>query len=359
MKSLINGIRINREVYVVGGCWLFVSLLFTIRMSIISGFDAYSFQFFVSELLYEVLCLSPWVAGIPFIVKVSEAFSWEEGGAYYLLHAVLAVIIFLFHSTVQTLVNAFYFQQQIFSFAYVWEDFLFYLDIRLLLYAGILVGLGYREYYRKRGELTIRKQQLKTELERARLSAVINEVQPDFLIKNINEVSVLIDRNAEKAEELLVIFSDLLRLLVRYSRKVDLSVAEDIKPYRAYTRYISTKFDKDIRFDARIADSIKMDTIPKSFLAIPLLDRIIDYDSERMRNSLESISYSVRDVDKRLSIRIELSDICFISKDQLTAIYRSFYREMREKSLLSEEVFVTSLDKRESRIILQMNIKGV
>ena len=359
MESFFHGNRLRNEVYVVVGSWLFVSLLFTLRTLIISDFDSFSIPLFVTEFIYEFVCLSPWVAGIPFIVRISEVFSWKDGGAFFSLHGVLAIIIFLFHSTIQIFVNALYFEQLTFSFAYVWEDFLFYLDIRLLLYVGILIGLGFREYYRKIGELKIRKEKLKTELERARLSAVINEVQPNFLIKNINEVSCLIKRDADKAEELLVIFSDLLRLMVRYSKKVKLSVAEDMEPYRVYARYIAYKFDKNIRFESQAGEDTGGGTIPKTFLAIPLLDRIIDLNSEAMRKSLSSICYKAEDQDQGVSITIELSDACFITERQLADIYRSFRREMNEKSLLSEEVFVTSLLKEDARLKLQMQLNGV
>lgn len=318
--------------------------------------ETYSFVPIVKLYVYELLCISPWVVSIPVIVKISNKLSLENGPQYFFLHAILALSIFLFHSTVQTFINSVYYDLP-FNYEYLKYDFLFFLDIRSLLYLGILIAIGYKDYYRKRGELTIRKQKLKTKLERTRLSAMINGIQPDFLIKNIDEVSQLINKNAEKAEELLVCFSDLIRLLVRYTQKVDLTIADDVAPYRIYTKYLSIKLNSPIRFVADIEEDVKLKTIPKSFLVIPLLDRIVDYKPDQNNMALDALTYHLVDNSDTLSLNLRLSGICSITGKELQKLYQTFIQDLGTQKLNSDDMLITSLSKEETTVSLQMEIK--
>jgi hypothetical protein len=344
----------RKDVYIILVFWFFGAFLFTVRGVLTEEF--YSFIPIVQHFVYELLCISPWVIGIPLIVKISSYLPLEEGAKYFLVHAILALFIFLFHSVVQTFINSVYYGLP-FNYEYLKGDFLFFLDVRSLLYLVILISIGYKEYYRKLGKLTIRKQKLKTKLERTRLSAMINGVQPEFLIKNIYQVSELINQDAKKAEDLVVSFSDLIRLLVRYTQKVNLSITDDIAPYQIYVKFLSVKLNTAITFKSDIKDDVKLKTIPKSFLVIPLLDRIADFNPERKNNDLHTITYRVVENSDSLLLHLELSSLCSITEDELNKLYHSFIKDIGEKRLNSDGLAIKSLSKEDATVLLKMEIK--
>lgn len=308
--------------------------------------------------LYEFFCISPWIVGLPIIIYLSNIYKNSEGVLFISIHIVLALLLFAFHSTLQTLINSWYFEGVLFTYSNIQTDFVYYFDIRFLLYVGIIIGVQGIEFQRKRGEVEIRKQKLKTELEWARLSALLNSVQPEFLIDNLNSISDLIEKNTQKAEKLLLAFSDLTRLLVRYTKKSQVHIWQDIKVYRCYANFLSIKYSIDIYFDTVLNGITDEHTIPKSFFILPLLDRILIALKINEVKQLQNLKYVLSPIESGIRLEVRLSYLKDLSHNRLKKVYKNFTQEFGLSSYPAQKVNRFEITMHDSEMVVELEMRS-
>lgn len=106
-----------------------------------------------------------------------------------------------------------------------------------------IVGLwNLVEYYRKFRERETRAAQLETQLARAELNALRNQLHPHFLFNTLNSISALIQDDPEAAEDMLSDLSDMLRTTLDGSNQLEIPLAQELEMLAAYLRIQSRRF---------------------------------------------------------------------------------------------------------------------
>jgi len=111
-------------------------------------------------------------------------------------------------------------------------------------------------------EAALRYQVLAREAE---LKAFKAQVDPHFLFNSLNAVAALCGSRPGDAREMAQLMADFFRLTLRLSSRERISLAEEID---LVSRYLAIE---RVRFGARLATHIDMDTSARAFLVPPLL----------------------------------------------------------------------------------------
>jgi len=356
--NLLNHIqqkeRRSNDFYLIGGGWIFITFLFVIRSYVAGQITS---PFSLDNFLYEFICLSPWVLAVLLIKIINEKVNKHNGVRYFLIHTFMALILFLMHTIFQVFVNSLYVEQASFSYEVIKADFMGFFDIRLLLYMGIIIGYRYDKFVYKKGQILLHKEKLKTELERTKLSSIIYDVQPDFLIKNIDELSFYIYKDPNRAKDLLVTLSDLIRLLVRYSKKDNLTLEEDIKVYKHYVEFLSLKLNREIELVSKCNFQPTTTKISKTFFTIPLIDSIIEKCNDEDLNALNKIYYTFNSYEKTRYLEIRISDISNINLKILEGLVEDFKHNILKPETNSYDFHFDGVNKHMDQILFTIRFE--
>lgn len=96
------------------------------------------------------------------------------------------------------------FEEKFALFAYMFDSYIMYWII-----ISILLSI---EYYRKYNENRLKAAELEKELARAEVSALRMQINPHFLFNTLHSISALTHKNADEADSMICLLSDLLRL---------------------------------------------------------------------------------------------------------------------------------------------------
>ncbi len=110
----------------------------------------------------------------------------------------------------------------------------------------------YHMYHREKSAIS----DLEARLAEAELSALKMQLQPHFLFNTLNAISVLMTENVEKANQMLVRLSDLLRLTLENSGRQQVSLKQELD---FLERYLGIE---RIRFSDRLA--VHLDVEPET-----------------------------------------------------------------------------------------------
>lgn len=263
---------------------LVVMVLWTVIILLISSITFLSFMqegfsMGVFEvIIYEFLCISPWILFTPVIVWLARAYRFESSNFIKSLgiHLGAAAVVFSMHSVVQSYTNSFYYET-VFSLAYIQRDFLGFLDMRVMLYVGILLAVYAIDFHRKNREIRLTEPRLRAELNKAKFHALLNQIQPEFLLNSIESIKLSLDRNKEQSEEILTEFSDLLRIMLANVNKEEVSIKEDLESYYLYTNIIQKRLGLTISVQEDIEEECYDAMVPSFLMLIPVFEEIINY----------------------------------------------------------------------------------
>ena len=252
---------------------------------------------------YEFLCISPWVALTPFIIWVARQYSFAEKITITTVAVHLAAMIFVFslHTLAQSYVVSIEYDMAL-NWAYLQRDFLGFLDMRLMLYVGILLAVYGVDFHKKNREIKLREPRLRADLNRAKFQALINNIQPGFMLKTIDIIKEKLDGNVDEAEEILTDFSDLLRVMLNSVSKEDVPIYEDVRAYDLYINILQKRVgytvEKKVSVDQECYDAL----VPSFLILIPILENIIQKVNDG-EQSITAISYEAQRLGKQIYLR--------------------------------------------------------
>lgn len=137
------------------------------------------------------------------------------------------------------------------------------------LYLALMYGFDVHEEQRRSAELRERAHI-------AQLRALHSQINPHFLFNSLNSVSALIlDRNTEKAEEMVVKLAHFLRmgLAADPTRKIPLDV--EIELQRSYLEIEQARYP-DLTVDVSLPEAIKGALVP-SLILQPIVENAVKY----------------------------------------------------------------------------------
>ena len=136
-------------------------------------------------------------------------------------------------------------------------------------YLSLMYGFDVHEEQRRSAELRERAHV-------AQLRALHSQINPHFLFNSLNSVSALIlDKNTEKAEEMVVKLAHFLRLGLAADPTRKIPLALEIELQRTYLEIEQLRYP-DLQIDVAIPDAIKDASVP-SLILQPIVENAVKY----------------------------------------------------------------------------------
>ena len=299
---------------VIIGLWTIVILLIS-SITILTTLQEGSSIDFFSIILFEFICISPWIALTPVVIWLARNYKFEKEEIYTSagVHLFAIVALFAIHSVVQSYtVSQFY--DVVFTWEYVKGDFIGFIDMRVMLYAGILLGVYTLDFQRRNREIHLKEPRLKAELNQVKFHALLNQIQPDFLLKSIDSIKESLNGKEEDSEEILTEFSDLLRIMLANVKKDEVILEEDLIAFDLYTNLLKKRLGQDIKIEKYIDEECYDVLMPSFLVLIPLFEQIVD--SINSSNSIiHRITYSASIESNRVHLKVTMDGVNIPSKE--------------------------------------------
>jgi len=120
---------------------------------------------------------------------------------------------------------------------------------------------------------------LTAHLNEARLIGLRSQIQPHFLFNTLNSISVLMQRDPRKANEMLLSLSELLRMSLKDGASASIPLREELRLLRLYVGIQRIRFADRLRFQEEIDDSVLDEEVP-TLLLQPLVENAIRHGIE-------------------------------------------------------------------------------
>lgn len=260
-------------------------------------------------ILFEVACIIPWAICTPLIVWVARSYPLEK----YLLsrsipaHFLTALFVFVFHSVVQSY-QVFVFYESSMDWAYLKRDFLGFLDMRMMLYAGVVLSVYVIDFQRKERKSRLKEPRLKARLAKARYQAILNQVQPAFLLDSIDTIRENVRFDADESEQILTDFSDLLRIMLQNTEREEVPIQEDLESYRLYVRLLEKRLGTEIECVTHVDEACAEAMAPSSRILISLIEELLSADRASARR-INRLSYTATCSHSKVYIRLSIGGL--------------------------------------------------
>lgn len=281
-----------RKIGMVAGLWVAVAFLIASITFLTQLQGAIESALSPGRVLwFEIVCISPWALATPLVVWAARRFSFRKGRIYRSLavHLALAWAVFSLHAVIQSLAVS-YFYSEAFTMEYLMRDFWGFLDMRLLLYGGLLLGVYGIDFQRKNREIALREPRVRKELNKAKFHALLNRIQPDFMLNSIDLIRENLNGGVEVSEQILNDFSNLLRIMLNSVSREEVTVEEDLEAYRLYTAMVEHRLGHPVQKGIYVDDDCLDAQVPSFLMLIPLWEGIIS-EMEPGPSRLESVAY--------------------------------------------------------------------
>ena len=130
---------------------------------------------------------------------------------------------------------------------------------QLWMYASILGVALLLDYYREARRRELREAELKSQVVEYELQILKLQLHPHFLFNTLNGISALMGEDIEKAREMIVRLSELLRVALAHSSRRQVLLREELDFIEAYLDIERMRFGERLR--------VRMDIAPETFTA--------------------------------------------------------------------------------------------
>ncbi len=131
-----------------------------------------------------------------------------------------------------------------------------------LLYFGLQVLRNYKQS-------EINRWKLEATLKESQLSLLKSQINPHFMFNSLNNIRALILEDPQKARDMLVNLSDLLRYALNYNQTEKVKVSQEIEMIESYL------YLESIQLEDRLRYSIQCDEMFYNFLIPPMVIQIL------------------------------------------------------------------------------------
>ncbi len=144
------------------------------------------------------------------------------------------------------------------------------------------------EYISNETRLIRQQKNLEIELNKTRLQILKSQLQPHFLFNALNSIVAEIDHSKEKAQEMLVNLSDILRATLNADFERPVTLEEEIITIRKFLAIEKVRYEEQLDYEINIsAEAAKM-KLPGLILQ-PLIENAIKHGFKGMQQSLKII----------------------------------------------------------------------
>ncbi|RIJ46828.1 hypothetical protein D1614_16835 [Maribellus luteus] len=244
------------------------------------------------------------------IYAVSPFTGWEETilnvERYYMIVFSLGAYVYILRKYKKRIVL--FFLAGSFTFLLGGVTALLLKDIQFMMYGAAIevfifsLGMGYRTR-----QIELEKKSIESEIAKTELSALKAQMNPHFIFNSLNSIrAYVISNEINKASEYITKFSKLIRLILYYSAKENITLREEADTLALYVQLEELRFREDFGFEINIAPGIDTTNV----LVPPLI--IQPYIENAIRHGLAP---STRDKKLELFVATENSKIIIRVKD--------------------------------------------
>jgi signal transduction histidine kinase len=155
-----------------------------------------------------------------------------------------------------------------------------YLGVDVLLYVMIVAGTLAAAHAWESRERAIAAATYARQLAEARLHVLSAQLQPHFLFNALHAISALIWQDQARAERLLARLSDMLRLTLRDSTRVETTLDEEVTLLRRYAEIQEARYGDRLRVSFDVEPRLRDALVPRLILQ-PLVENAIRHGVTR------------------------------------------------------------------------------
>ena len=238
--------------------------------------------------LYDSLIFNALFAGLGigiwYVVRFNE---FDSSGLYKvaLVHFVSAIIIVaLWLSISYFIIEGFYERTEYSQFFYqslTWRFVigLFYYMLLALIYYLILYNENLQQKIKDEANL-------KALIWQAEVRALKNQINPHFLFNSLNSISSLTVTQPEKAREMIVKLSELMRYSLKSNPDNKTSIEEELQNIDRYLAIEKIRFGNKLDYLPEINEACKAKLLPAMILQ-PLIENVIKHGVYESMNTIE------------------------------------------------------------------------
>lgn len=225
---------------------------------------------FVFNIIFAILSIGIW-----YWVRYTD-FETQKVYNIAINHIASATISILFWIAISTFIL-----KNIFTNDSVYLDFLkssLPWRIAIGVFYYILTGLIYYLiiYIQNFREQTMRESEVKTLVRDAELNWLKHQINPHFLFNSLNSISSLTMSNPEKAQEMVIRLSDLLRYSLKQSSQSLVTINDEISNCIKYLDIEKVRFGKRLNYTINASDDVMTFQVPAMILQ-PLFENAIKH----------------------------------------------------------------------------------
>ena len=172
----------------------------------------------------------------------------------------------------------------------------------LLVFTAIAVVAHAIDLYYRYRERERRALQLETQLTRAQLEALKNQLHPHFLFNTLNTISALLHRDVEAADRVVSRLGDLLRLSLQGGEQ-EVTLGQELSFLQHYLDIQHTRFQDRLVFVQDVAPET-LDAMVPSLILQPLVENAVRHGIEP-RSTPGTITIHAHRDNGRLTLEVK------------------------------------------------------
>ena len=143
---------------------------------------------------------------------------------------------------------------------------------------------------------------LQNNLKEAQLSSLSNQLNPHFLFNSLNNIRFMIHENAQRADNMITSFSEILRYSLESSRHEKISLGHEVSIIGKYIAVVGVQFEERLRFEMDIPEQLHEALVPPMVLQM-LVENAVKHGIEHLPAG-GALSLSAQLSDKRISFKV-------------------------------------------------------
>lgn len=267
-----------RKWTIISGCWIGCTLFWTSQGYLVQGRFAEKIAW-LNTLITSFMWACAWNAVTPFILKLSKRFPLQRRRVLRTIgvHAVAASGLFLIVQAMYVVaIRVIFGSPSDFSSSVQLYIRLVITEFHagLLIYA-LIVGIDQAiGYYRRYREQELQALNLEARLVQAQLDALRMQLHPHFLFNTLNSISVLMRRDTDAADRMLLQLSNLLRVTLARNAAHEIKLKQELEILERYLEIEQIRFQDRLTVRMHIDDTLLEALVPQLFFQ-PLVENAI------------------------------------------------------------------------------------
>jgi signal transduction histidine kinase len=259
-------------------CWTGFALFFTSQSYMFQARSAGTIEW-RGTLFNWLLGSYTWFALTPLVLKLSDRFPLQRGKLLrsVAVHAVAAPLFNIANIVLFVIARGLITGPRLEArplFESLWNFVITEFHGGMLVY-WVIIGVSQAtDYYRRYRERELLASNLETRLVKAQLDALRMQLHPHFLFNALNSVSVLMRKDVDAADRMLLQLSGLLRVTLARNAAHEIRLGQELEILERYLEIEQIRFQDRLTVRVRVDPSALDALVPQLFFQ-PLVENAI------------------------------------------------------------------------------------